>query len=310
MPIFLLFLLLFSATAFAEQSIYKYQDADGNWHFSDKQPAKPVKKITVDKIRDPHVRNVKLNYIDKSNALIKVKGFDIEIINDYYAPVEIELSTAYQENVDIKPNLPATFIIPARSKKIIATITQRYSYYNYAFKPKTKIVMGNPNIPSKNYAYSLPFAQGEAYFISQAFKGEFSHTHPQSLYAVDFPMPEGSWICAAREGLVVEVAEDYLLGGLDSRYLSEANFVRILHDDGTMAVYAHLKPGSVLYRAGASIKKGACFGRSGNTGYSSGPHLHFVIQQNTGLKLESIPFVFQGEDGQTFLPTKGQLVKH
>ncbi|MCP6329972.1 M23 family metallopeptidase, partial [Klebsiella pneumoniae] len=70
------------------------------------------------------------------------------------------------------------------------------------------------------------------------------------------------------------------------------NFVRILHDDGTMGVYLHLMRGSVQVREGQYVNGGERIARSGNTGNSTGPHLHFVIQRNVGLALESIPFDF------------------
>jgi len=70
------------------------------------------------------------------------------------------------------------------------------------------------------------------------------------------------------------------------------NFVRIMHDDGTMGVYLHLMQGSVKVREGQRVLPGSALALSGNTGNSTGPHLHFVVQRNVGLALESIPFDF------------------
>jgi murein DD-endopeptidase MepM/ murein hydrolase activator NlpD len=59
-----------------------------------------------------------------------------------------------------------------------------------------------------------------------------------------------------------------------------------------MGVYLHLMQGSVSVREGQRINSGSPIARSGNTGNSTGPHLHFVVQRNVGLALESIPFDF------------------
>lgn len=68
--------------------------------------------------------------------------------------------------------------------------------------------------------------------------------------------------------------------------------MRILHDDGTMGVYLHMMKGSVTVREGQRVGAGSPIARSGNTGNSTGPHLHFVVQRNVGLAVESIPFEF------------------
>ncbi|MGH8335412.1 MAG: M23 family metallopeptidase, partial [Gammaproteobacteria bacterium] len=73
---------------------------------------------------------------------------------------------------------------------------------------------------------------------------------------------------------------------------ASGNFVRVLHDDGTMGVYLHLKQGSVSVREGQRVAVGSPLALSGNTGNSSGPHLHFVVQRNTGEGLVSIPYQF------------------
>jgi murein DD-endopeptidase MepM/ murein hydrolase activator NlpD len=76
-----------------------------------------------------------------------------------------------------------------------------------------------------------------------------------------------------------------------------ANIIRILHNDGTMALYAHLKPEGVLVRVGQRVRKADVIGLSGNTGFSAGPHLHFVVQANRGMSLESMPFRMFGPQG-------------
>jgi murein DD-endopeptidase MepM/ murein hydrolase activator NlpD len=59
-----------------------------------------------------------------------------------------------------------------------------------------------------------------------------------------------------------------------------------------MGVYLHLMQGSVVVREGQRVATGERLARSGNTGNSTGPHLHFVVQRNVGLAIESIPFDF------------------
>jgi murein DD-endopeptidase MepM/ murein hydrolase activator NlpD len=101
-------------------------------------------------------------------------------------------------------------------------------------------------------------------------------------------MPEGTPIIAARSGRVVKIENDQAGRGNDA----SGNFVRVLHDDGTQGVYLHLKQGSVSVRPGQRVAVGSALGLSGNTGNSSGPHLHFVVQQRTEAGLVSIPYEF------------------
>jgi murein DD-endopeptidase MepM/ murein hydrolase activator NlpD len=74
--------------------------------------------------------------------------------------------------------------------------------------------------------------------------------------------------------------------------------VRVLHNDGSMALYAHLQAGSLQVRLGQSVETGQALAASGNTGQSTGPHLHFAIQANTGLALTSLRFRMRSERGE------------
>ncbi|WDU62348.1 M23 family metallopeptidase [Pseudomonas poae] len=141
--------------------------------------------------------------------------------------------------------------------------------------------------PQQAYRYPLPW-RGGPFRLTQGPNGSFSHTDAKSRYAMDIAMPEGTPIIAARSGVVVKIENNQAGRGNDA----SGNFVRVQHDDGTQGVYLHLKQGSVSVRAGQRVAVGSPLASSGNTGNSSGPHLHFVVQQSTEAGLVSIPYEF------------------
>jgi murein DD-endopeptidase MepM/ murein hydrolase activator NlpD len=126
------------------------------------------------------------------------------------------------------------------------------------------------------------------------------------MYAVDIAMPVGTDIVAARDGVVFDVSSTNFKGGPEAdQYADLANLVRILHDDGTFAVYAHLNWNSIRVNPGDRVRAGQYIADSGNTGFSSGPHLHFAVQRNLGMRVESIPVAFRGADGAGVSPRRG-----
>ena len=103
-------------------------------------------------------------------------------------------------------------------------------------------------------------------------------THTGTLqFAVDFRMPVGTPVFAVRAGVVAAVASHFKKGGLDTKLRPRANFVAIQHADGTYARYFHLRHNGVIVHRGDSVAAGDQIGLSGNTGYSSTPHLHFDV---------------------------------
>ncbi|KAG1580522.1 hypothetical protein G6F46_015500 [Rhizopus delemar] len=65
-----------------------------------------------------------------------------------------------------------------------------------------------------------------------------------------------------------------------------------------MALYGHLQAGGMRVRRGQAVQAGQPIGLSGNSGYSSAPHLHFVVQVNRGMGLRSVPVRIFAAQGQ------------
>lgn len=133
-----------------------------------------------------------------------------------------------------------------------------------------------------SYVYWLPYMPGKKFFLAQAANSHMSHKDELSL---DFKMKKGSQICAAREGVVIEVKKDSDKGGLKDEYLSQGNHIIIQHNDGSIAQYWHLEKDGAFVNVGDTIQKGQIIGLSGNTGYTAFPHLHFQVKDKTGKQI-------------------------
>jgi murein DD-endopeptidase MepM/ murein hydrolase activator NlpD len=218
----------------------------------------------------------------------KQKGTDVVFVrNDLYAPVEVALAFTGMSNVRGAPAQTIRRVLPARSNTRLALLTAISGGQPLVYTPQFQYSLGDPAGAAQSYRYPLPW-RGGPFRLSQGANGQYSHYGPKNKYAMDIAMPVGTQIIAARAGVVVKTENSQSGRGNDA----SGNFVRVLHDDGTMGVYLHLKQGSVSVREGQRVKVGSPLALSGNTGNSSGPHLHFVVQRNTGQGLVSIPYQF------------------
>jgi murein DD-endopeptidase MepM/ murein hydrolase activator NlpD len=125
-----------------------------------------------------------------------------------------------------------------------------------------------------SYVYQLPFEAGKRRLIVQGYFGAFSH---KERAALDFKMPGGTKVLAARDGVVIRLREDGDKGGLKSEYRQYGNFVVIQHSDNSRSGYWHLQKEGVLVNVGDTVKQGQQIAWSGNTGYTAFPHLHFIV---------------------------------
>lgn len=219
-------------------------------------------------------------------------GKVMDVSNTLDVPVEVTLRLTRRVNVAGVGKGPIRKTVPANSRVRVATLSKRQSGGPIMFKHSFSYALvfsPEPDQPGSvaGPAYALPW-QGGPFRISQGAGGDFSHNSPSGRYAVDIAMPVGTPIVAARAGTVVKVRN-----GQGGRLPDPAgNYVRIEHEDGTHSAYLHLRRGSVRVQPGQPVKVGTLLGKSGSTGRSTGPHLHFVVQKPYGKRMLSIPFRF------------------
>ena len=201
--------------------------------------------------------------------------------------------------------LPRTITVPAG--KTIEALVLTPTNGDWSFNYTNHYTVGRHDaIHDDSYLYYLPYAAGTTYKVTQGYHGSFSHKGPDE-YSTDWKMPEGTPVHAAREGVVVLVKDDSEKGGSHRKFEDCANMVTIQHSDGTMAHYCHLAPHSAKVKVGEKVRAGDRLAASGNTGFTSGPHLHFgVFKARNGFGRQSIPVKFRTatESGLTLVAGK------
>ena len=229
-------------------------------------------------------------------ATLRIEPGDGEYLawadNRLAGPIEVILRPGAGGDVPSDPQLPARASVAAGGSALVARLRPA-SGRSGSLRLSLEGVPGSSNARPRDIDYLLPL-QGNAR-IDQGFGGSFSHDDVQNRHALDFAADIGTPVFAARAGTVMQVEAGFRASGLAaSAGRARANFVRILHEDGSMALYAHLDVDGVLVRVGQAVAAGQRIGLSGNTGFSTGPHLHFVVQVNRGMQLVSIPFRMRG----------------
>ena len=233
-------------------------------------------------------------------VIVKVKdGYDLYLENHAYYDVSIMFKAPKQTNLSSSEKLPyiGSFSAQSRTKFLSFTVNDRKKSSSLQTLYSIQIGRINPSYDN-NYLYALPYKRGSSYLLTQGFNGK--HTHKgQSAYALDFKMNIGTPIHAMRDGIVVAIEEKNTEHGYSKAFMNKANHIVIQHSDGTMAMYAHLKPNGVKVKLGQEVRKHQYIGLSGNTGFSSGPHLHVHISAIKSFQggSNSVAFKFKSKRG-------------
>jgi murein DD-endopeptidase MepM/ murein hydrolase activator NlpD len=153
--------------------------------------------------------------------------------------------------------------------------------------------------------YAFPYESKKSYRILQGYGSRFSHRGREE-FATDFDMPVGTPVHAARSGVVARTEESNSKGCWDDDCGQYANFVVVLHDDGTTGEYYHLNKDGALVDVGDRVERGQKIALSGNTGHTTMPHLHFAVYRAVSWgRTQSIEVRFESADGIIDRPRRG-----
>jgi murein DD-endopeptidase MepM/ murein hydrolase activator NlpD len=285
--------------------MYRYQDGNGNWVYTDREPPSEQPALVSELPTGDEPPSVAVS------TRLNARTLQFIARNEYPVPVEVIIALDALHFVEYpEPDQVMRWIVDPESSMILmsldATVDNAVpqAEFRYIWLPGDPRDSHAPQRP-----YRAPFAVANEHQISQTFPVGVTHTTPDSWYAVDIAMPIGTDIYAARGGLVFEVASTNFRGGTDpDRDGASANIVRIMHDDGSHAVYAHLAWNSIRVRPGDRVERGEYIADSGNTGFTTGPHLHFAVMVNRGMRLESVPITFEGPNYSEVLPATGNAL--
>jgi len=214
-------------------------------------------------------------------------GTDIMVSNRLGCDMTVTLEFSEQKNVRSTPPFPYSMTIPGHSEVRMARVSGWDFRYNYFWNYGSLEARHDDRV-----IYSLPYGHGTSMKIMQGFHGAFSHTGDDE-YAIDFSFEAGTPVLAAREGKVVSVEERFSKGGTEPYFRNRVNVVRIRHADGTIGEYDHFGLNDIAVEEGQRVKRGDLIGYSGNTGLTTGPHLHFcVYSAYDGHRRHSYPIRF------------------
>jgi murein DD-endopeptidase MepM/ murein hydrolase activator NlpD len=116
--------------------------------------------------------------------------------------------------------------------------------------------------PNYNSYYTQPFPNGPKIHRTQGLHGYRNS-------AVDWGMPVGTRLSAAAAGTVIISRNSGWNGGY-------GNYVIIQHPNNTQTIYGHMS--STIVSVGQHVSQGQLIGYSGNSGNSTGPHLHLEVR--------------------------------
>jgi murein DD-endopeptidase MepM/ murein hydrolase activator NlpD len=159
--------------------------------------------------------------------------------------------------------------------------------------------------------YIIPFKRrpvriGQGFNNNKGSHRDWPEDGADMSYSIDFDLPEGTKIIASRGGTIVAVrvegkknysGENIKKGQVAcDKWMNE---IGIKHSDGTYADYAHVKYKGAFVKVGDKVKQGQVIGLSGNTGWSSEPHLDFCIFRRNykNRRIKTIKFKFEDYKG-------------
>jgi murein DD-endopeptidase MepM/ murein hydrolase activator NlpD len=228
----------------------------------------------------------------------------IVVKNPLNCPLRISLSSTDKSLPDIVAKF-GTLTLKEKSDTIV----------KYYLKVHGKILLnfnslfGDLNKEIVKEKFSLPFPKNRTYRIVQGYNGSYSHNTDFSRDAIDFSLKINDTVCSAANGYVVGVIKDYELAGTTEDWIDYANYITIYHpESGYFTQYVHLNKNGSFVKVGDNVVKGQPIGLSGETGFTTVPHLHFnVLKPDKGGLVSTASEFEEGYKGIAM--TEGTTVK-
>ena len=258
---------------------------------------------TDDVIQNKYLKNKEFEILTKKNP--ETQRLSFYITNRTYEDLNVTFQLTLRE-MKADRELPVKFILPPEEQDhlIVSILPVDPSKAHY-YTSKFSVYYGNPNAVHTGL-YLPPVEKNKEFRIDNGFLGKMAH---KNAYAIDIGMPIGTPVHAARDGTVVRMKNDSNRGGPYRSFEKDGNYILIRHDDGTYGNYVHFKKNGTAVKPGMRIKAGDLIGYSGNTGWSTGPHLHFDVSKvNEKGEPVTIPFQLISHDGKKFTPEEGMQI--
>lgn len=228
------------------------------------------------------VKNIKAN-LEKAKVALELQKKDLEDYTKELADRKNVLLSTKKEKATL---LTATKNTEANYQKILKdklALKEALDKEINSFESQLKLIIDPKSFP--------PAGKGilkwplDNIFITQSF-GKTSDSG--RLYVsgthngADFRAAIGTKIMSAGDGIVEGVGDtDTVCPGA-----SFGKWVFIRYDNGLASTYGHLSV--ISSKAGQRVKTGEVVGYSGNTGYSTGPHLHMSVYAGQGVKISTL----------------------
>jgi murein DD-endopeptidase MepM/ murein hydrolase activator NlpD len=223
---------------------------------------------------------------------------DIYLVNDNFCDITVTLKAKYQNLKPLKI-LPITFSVKPYTTTKVIRFNKVDEKNKWKYHVEYKYRQGKLNQHhDDSYLYRLPYKIGTFHRVSQGSDTKLTHKG-SSKYAIDFQMKKGTKIYAVRDGIVLFIKVDSNIGGVSKKkFFNKSNHIGIEHADGTIGLYSHLRKNGSLVKVGDRVIRGDHIGYSGNTGFTSGPHLHFGVYTNIdGETMQTLPIKFITKKG-------------
>ncbi len=240
------------------------------------------------KVRDriSELNTIKTSLESNKTKTLKKKSELVALEKELMSQKQIIADTVAEQNAILK----STKNTEANYKKIVSAkqsqkeeFERELAEYESALKiaiDPSKIphsgtgILSNPlqKLKVTQYFGNTPFATKNP----QVYNGK-GHT------GVDFAASIGTPVYSALSGTVIGVANT----DIAPRCYSYGKWIMVKHKNGLSTLYAHLS--LQIVKNGDEVTTGQLLGYSGNTGYSTGPHLHFGVYASEGVRVTTLP---------------------